>query len=172
METKKIVIISKNVCEGMTVKKEQRIRAGWEEKKELSIEQSLSSLLSIDTIEEEHYGRCFRKELEKKINGYKQQDIKKNIHNNTTLINLKDTVNKLITCGLKCHYCEKHVKIMYKTVRDQYQWTLDRIDNDKNHSNNNTIISCLSCNLARRKRSKDAYEFHWKTKVVKVDTKI
>ena len=61
---------------------------------------------------------------------------------------------------------------MYKKVRDKYQWTLDRIDNDKNHSNNNTVISCLSCNLARRRRSKEAYEFHWKTKIVKVDKEI
>ena len=115
METKKIIITSKNLCEGMTVKKDERIRAGLEEKNELSIEQSLSSLLSIDTIEEEHYGRGFRRELEKKINGYKQQDIKKKIHNDTTLINLKDTVNKLVACGLKCHYCEERLKIIYKT---------------------------------------------------------
>ena len=172
MDTKKIIIIGKNACEGMNVKKEDRVRAGWEEKRELSIEQALSSLLSIDTNKEEYYSRDFRRELEKKINGYKQQDIKKKIHNDSTLINLEDTVSKLVACGLKCYYCEKRVKVMYRKVRDKYQWTLDRIDNDKNHSNNNTVISCLSCNLARRRRSKQAYEFHWKTKIIKVDREI
>ena len=172
MDTKKITIIGKNACEGMHVKKKDRIRVGWEEKEELSIEQALSSLLSIDTNKEEDYSRNFRRELEKKINGYKQQDIKKKIHNDSTLINLEDTVSKLVACGLQCYYCGKRVKVMYKKVRDKYQWTLDRIDNDKNHSNNNTVISCLSCNLARRRRSKEAYEFHWKTKIVKVDKEI
>ena len=52
MDTKKIIIIGKNACEGMNVKKEDRVRAGWEEKRELSIEQALSSLLSIDTNKE------------------------------------------------------------------------------------------------------------------------
>ncbi len=169
MESKKVIIIGKNACDSMNVNKEDRIRVGWAEKKELSMEQALSSLLSIGTPREEEYSRCFRKELDKKINGYKQQDIKKKIHDDKTLITLENTVDKLVTCGLKCYYCEKRVKVMYRKVRDKYQWTLDRINNDKNHSNDNTVISCLSCNLARRRRTKEAYEFHWKTKIIKVD---
>ena len=43
-------------------------------------------------------------------------------------------------------------------VRDEQQWTLDRIDNDKCHSDENTVISCLKCNLQRRvKNSDDLY---------------
>ena len=172
MESKKVIIISKDIRESVDVKKEDRIRVGWEEKQELSVEQALSSLLSIGTYREEEYSRNFRRELDKKINGYKQQDIKKKIHDEESLITLENTVNKLVACGLKCYYCEKRVKIMYRKVRDNYQWTLDRIDNDKNHSNDNTIIACLSCNLSRRRRTKKAYEFHWKTKIVKVDREI
>ena len=169
MESKKIVIIGKQACEGLTVDKKERIRSGWEEQQELTIEQSLSSLLSLNTPREAEYSRTFRRELEKKINGYKQQDIKRKLHDESTLINLKETVDKLLTCGMRCCYCDKRVKIIYRKVRDKYQWTLDRIDNDKNHSNDNTVIACLSCNLSRRRRTKEAYEFHWKTKIVKVN---
>tara|TARA_B100000902_G_scaffold362841_1_gene381436 strand:+ start:6274 stop:6870 length:597 start_codon:yes stop_codon:yes gene_type:complete len=169
MESKKIVIIGKQACQGLTVDKKDRIRSGLEEQQELTIEQSLSSLLSLNTVKEAEYSRTFRRELEKKINGYKQQDIKRKLHDESTLINLKETVNKLLTCGMRCCYCDKRVKVIYRRVRDKYQWTLDRIDNDKNHSNHNTVIACLSCNLSRRRRTKEAFEFHWKTKIVKVN---
>lgn len=171
MESKKIVIIGK-VNEGIVCDNKDRIRKGWEDQKELSIEQALSSLLSLNTPREEEYSRTFRRELDKKINGYKQQDEKKKIHDSDTLISLEETVEKLVACGLKCCYCSKRVKIIYKKVRDKYQWTLDRIDNDKNHSNNNTVIACLGCNLSRRRRTKEAFEFHWKTKIVKVNKTI
>ena len=169
MDSKKVIIIGKQACEGISAEKKERIRVGLEKQKELTIEQAMSSLLSLGTHHEEKYSRTFRTELEKKINGYKQQDIRKNLHDTATLISFKDTVNKLVLCGLKCHYCEERVKVLYRKVRDKYQWTLDRIDNDKNHSCENTVISCLSCNLSRRRRTKEAYEFHWKTKIVKVD---
>jgi len=65
MESKKIIIIGKNACDSMNVNKEDRIRVGWAEKKELSMEQALSSLLSIGTPREQEYSRCFRRELDK-----------------------------------------------------------------------------------------------------------
>ena len=42
---------------------------------------------------------------------------------------------------------------MYKNKREPLQWTLDRVDNDLGHTNANTIVACLKCNLERRRRS-------------------
>jgi hypothetical protein len=43
---------------------------------------------------------------------------------------------------------------------------LDRINNDLGHNNDNVVISCLECNLKRRKKSKDSFLF---TKQLKIN---
>jgi len=108
----------------------------------------------------------FESELNKKLNGYKSQDIKKNIYNETLLINLEETLEKLISSKLRCIYCKCPVLILYKNVREPLQWSLDRIDNNKCHSNINTVISCLKCNLQRRVTNIDKFMF---TKHLKIN---
>lgn len=98
-------------------------------------------------------------ELKCKINGYRQQDIEKNIYNPDTLITIDDLIEKLVTSKLQCEYCNKNVKLFYKNQRDPLQWTLDRINNNKDHSNDNTVISCLKCNLERRRRNMKDFKF-------------
>ena len=66
------------------------------------------------------------------------------------LISFEDTITKLVSSKLLCHYCCKEVKVLFKNVREPSQWTLDRMDNDGCHSNENTIIACMKCNLERR----------------------
>jgi len=107
------------------------------------------------------------KEIENKINGYKQQDIKKNIYDINLLIKYNEVIKKLFNSKLKCEYCCENVKIIYRISRDNKQWTLDRINNDLCHSNNNTIICCLQCNLKRRLTDKDKFEFTKKMKIIK-----
>ena len=96
--------------------------------------------------------------LNGKINNYKQQDTKKKINNND-LINLNQLIEKLVISKLLCFYCKKKIYLFYLNAREKLQWTLDRIDNNKNHSNDNTIICCLDCNLKRRTRNKDHFLF-------------
>lgn len=100
-----------------------------------------------------------KKELECKIRGYKGQDIKKNIYDDKLLITYNELLEKLVISKLKCFYCRKDVKLIYKLVRDEDQWTLDRINNDVCHSNKNTIICCLKCNLKRRNIDSKKFEF-------------
>jgi hypothetical protein len=107
-------------------------------------------------------------ELKAKINSYKQQDIKKNIYNSDLLIKYREVIKKLFYSKLKCEYCSENVKILYRISRDNKQWTLDRINNDLCHSNENTIICCLQCNLKRRLMDKDKFEFTKKLKIIKV----
>jgi len=106
-------------------------------------------------------------ELKKKINGYKTQDQKKERYHEQSFINQEELYEKLVVSKLKCHYCGKNVKVIYKYVRDELQWTLDRIDNDLGHSSENTIICCLKCNLKRRVLDSKKFEFTQKLKLIK-----
>jgi hypothetical protein len=110
----------------------------------------------------------FKSELVHKIQGYKGQDIKKEIHNQDTIIKLEDVLEKLVERKLTCFYCSKQLFVLYKNVREPLQWTLDRIDNDLNHSKENTCISCLKCNLQRRVTDSGKFIFTKKLKINKV----
>ena len=109
-----------------------------------------------------------RKELERKINGYKAQDIKKDIYDQNLLITLGVVIEKLISIKLRCFYCKLPILVLYKNVREPTQWTLDRIDNDKCHSKDNTIVSCLKCNLQRRVTHIDKFTFTKHLKLKKI----
>ena len=167
--SRKIVVVTgKTNVDSLDVDKEKRIRVNAIEK-ELDIEQALSMLIQLKDGEDGDYCERGRKAIERKINSYKQQDIKKDVYDKDTLISLEDVLHKLITSSLSCNYCDKRVKVLYRQVRDPLQWTLDRIDNDSNHSCDNTVISCLSCNLKRRLTDKEKFEFTKRMKIVKVD---
>ena len=98
-------------------------------------------------------------ELKAKINSYKQQDIKKDYHEYANLITLDNVIEKLVSCKLKCYYCNKNIKLFFEKVRDEEQWTLDRLNNYDEHSNENTIVCCLKCNLQRRRKNSDKFLF-------------
>ena len=169
MTSKKIVIVTgKTNIDSLNVKKDKRIRANAIDE-ELDIEQTLSMLFMIKDGKPGEYCELGRKAIKSKIDGYKHQDQKKEIDNIETLISRREVINKLINSCLCCEYCSKHVKVLYRHVRDPLQWTLDRVDNDLNHSNENTVISCLRCNLKRRLTDKEKFEFTKKMKIVKVD---
>jgi len=106
------------------------------------------------------------REIENKINSYKHQDIDKNILSDN-LINIDQTIEKLVCSKMKCFYCKKQIFLIYKFARDNLQWTLDRIDNNIGHSNQNTVICCLKCNLERRRKSSDAFKFTKQLKICK-----
>ena len=74
----------------------------------------------------------------------------------------------MVASKLKCYYCKCNMQIFYFKVRAMNQWTLDRIDNDLPHSNDNVIISCLKCNLERRRQNKDKFLFTKQLKINKI----
>ena len=108
------------------------------------------------------------KRLNKKISGYKQQDLEKHIAIDT-LINFEDLIEKLVVSRLRCEYCRQDVLILYTIVRDESQWTLDRINNDLGHSCDNTLVACLKCNLQRRRRLMEAFKFTKQLKIKKIE---
>ena len=127
----------------------------------------LELLYKIHILQDDHYIKLMKQQIEKKINNYKQQDINKKIYDSTNIINFEETLQKLIESNLLCYYCKKEMFILYEIVRESLQWTLDRIDNSLGHNKNNVLISCLHCNLKRRKQGKDAFLFTKQLQIVK-----
>ena len=107
----------------------------------------------------------FLSELNHKIQGYKGQDLKKEIKH---VISIEDVLEKLVGSKLTCGYCSKPIFVLYKNVRDPMQWTLDRIDNALGHTRENTCIACLKCNLQRRVMNAEKFSFTKKLKIQKV----
>jgi len=110
-----------------------------------------------------------KKEIKKKLSSYKQQDITKNKLNETKIIKEDEILEKLVGSKLKCYYCREDIKILYEVVRDDKQWTLDRLDNSIGHNEDNIVICCLKCNLQRRVRDDEKFKFTKQLKLKKVD---
>ena len=106
-------------------------------------------------------------EIKSKISGYKQQDLDKQIYNPETIITFEQLIEKLLSSKLKCEYCKCNMKLFYKNQREPSQWTLDRINNNIDHSSSNTVCSCLKCNLERRRRNMKDFKFSKQLSIIK-----
>ena len=100
--------------------------------------------------DEKKFAIQLKRDIQKKISGYFAQDKKKNIDERKSLITFEQILEKFISASFKCHYCKIPVLFQYKHVRESKQWTLDRVDNAQCHSDENTVLCCLKCNLERR----------------------
>lgn len=109
-------------------------------------------------------------QINKKIYGYKQQDILKKKFQEEKFLTLKSVLNKMIEYELKCYYCKCEMNILYDISREMRQWTVDRIDNDLGHNLDNYYLACLECNLKRRRRSDEKFLFTKQLKIVKTDS--
>ena len=116
----------------------------------------LHKLLNGTDFDEKKY---FIQALKNKLDSYKQQDKKKAYDDYDNFITLENIIDKLVAYNMKCYYCNNKTLILFKNLRDDYQWTLDRINNYDEHSNANTIICCLKCNLQRRRKNSEKFKF-------------
>lgn len=107
------------------------------------------------------------RELRRKIDGYRHQDMLKNIFDASKFVDLDHVLELLRICDEKCFYCKESVKILYDVARDPKQWTLERIFNEKGHNKDNVEIACLSCNIKRRTMYYEKYRFTKQVKFVK-----
>ena len=103
--------------------------------------------------------KYFIQALKNKLDSYKQQDKKKTYDTYDDFITLENIIDKLVASNMKCYYCNNKTLILFKNLRDDYQWTLDRLNNYDEHSNANTIICCLKCNLQRRRKNSEKFKF-------------
>jgi len=107
--------------------------------------------------------------IKAKISSYKQQDILKGKLNDSEFVSFNDVIDLLFESQMKCHYCSCETYLLYEVVRENKQWSLDRINNEIGHNKNNLLIACLECNLKRRRTNKDAFFFTKNLKIVRLD---
>lgn len=169
METKTLALTDKTFIQKRTgIPQKREIIKKWRhiEDREYSYEEQL------DLLKTPH--KEVQQQIKMKISSYKGQDYKhylsdktenkKSIFHNVCkegeikecsasveCITFEDVMELLLQSDLKCYYCSFPVKIIYRFMRDERQWTLDRIDNQKTHTKENCVICCLKCNLERRR---------------------
>ena len=80
---------------------------------------------------------------------------------------MEELKEKLVVSKLKCHYCFQQLLLIYNIVREGSQWTLDRIDNDLEHTAINTVIACLKCNIQRGRICKKKFLFTKQLRLIK-----
>jgi hypothetical protein len=107
--------------------------------------------------------------IKAKISGYKQQDILKGKFLDTEFVSFTDVIDLLTQSKMRCHYCACETYLLYEIVRENKQWSLDRINNEIGHNRNNLLIACLECNLKRRRTNKDAFFFTKNLQIVRLD---
>jgi len=161
-QMKKVIKKPEDVKERKTMDQVSLEMFSWE------TQYSLLSMLS-NKINDNPTVILVKKQISSKLNNYKQQDVIKKVYDEIKIINLEQVIIKLQESGLKCLYCKEELYLLYKLVREMKQWTLDRIDNDIGHFHDNVVISCLHCNLKRRKKSSNAFLFTKQMNIVRVD---
>jgi len=111
--------------------------------------------------------RIVIQEIGKKISGYKQQDKIKDRYDEINFITFESVIQKMIEGHLKCRYCKREMLVVYDVSRENKQWSVDRIDNDKGHNISNFHLACLECNLSRRRRTDEKFLFTKQLNIVK-----
>lgn len=165
--SKKIVIKGKKTFDKLNDKKPVR-DVKWCDNKTLLNEKQQITILNKLFLENNYDGDTFvKKEVQRKIRSYKYQDVKKNVYDLTQFISYDEVMEKLVISKLKCNYCRKNCLLMYNNVREMRQWTLDRIDNSDGHTNKNTVICCLDCNLKRGTLNDEKFKFTKQLKITK-----
>jgi hypothetical protein len=103
-----------------------------------------------------------KKHISRKCSGYKQQDkkhLRREIIINKNPMSVSNLILMLNDSDGLCYYCKKPFHVIPIHKNDSEQWSLDRIDNTQIHSIDNCVISCLKCNLVRRRRDHDKWKY-------------
>ncbi len=127
----------------------------------------LEETSKVDNIIFKEVCRELRRQIQNKISSYKMQDIHKKKFDTDKFVNLEFVISLLYEKGLKCFYCKESVYLFYNFVRENKQWTLERIDNNSGHNMDNVEIACLLCNLRRRTMYHERYVFTKQMNIVK-----
>ena len=98
-------------------------------------------------------------QIRQKISSYKQQDIHKKRIDEDKFITYEKVIDMMKQNELTCFYCKDLLYLLYEFRREKKQWTLDRINNDLGHNEENIVLSCLECNLQKRRIRKEAFLF-------------
>ena len=110
-----------------------------------------------------------RGEIRRKLAGYRAQDVARGRAPaaGDAAPGVEGTLARLLGSGRRCYYCEQPTKVLYGRARAPEQWTLDRLDNSVSHTVENTVVSCMACNLRRRRQSAEAFRAVRQMKIVR-----
>ena len=108
-----------------------------------------------------------KREITKKIKGYKTQDIQKTLFDKDKIISLEQVIERLMESKLNCFYCRDHCEVLYKDVLSKKQWTLDRINNALGHNHDNVVVCCLECNVKRGDMDSERFKRGKEIKIVR-----
>ena len=112
--------------------------------------------------------KTIRREINKKMSSYKSQDKKNGKYDEEQHISYEQLLEKLVSCELKCYYCNSMLFLLYQKRGEPMQWSLERFDNNLGHYDSNTCISCLKCNLQRRTSNHEYFKFSKNLSITKI----
>ena len=130
----------------------------------------LKQMMNKDNEKNDTLHVLIKKGIQTKIQGYKNQDVKKKIYDNDMFVDFQYVLNLIHESLLECYYCKNISNLLYENVKDPNQWTLDRLDNKYGHNKENVVISCLSCNLKRKTMHHGRYQFTKQLQIKKNET--
>ena len=170
---KTIKIVGKRNVDGIKKTKKETKRKTVLDIKNSTVKTSLNEKSQIELLnklylEEEYDGKKFmQSEVERKINSYKNQDVKKNKYDENKFIKYEECLEKLVISKLKCYYCKKNCLVYYENKLEKQQWTLDRLNNDIGHEKDNVVICCYKCNIKRGRIDDKKFKFTKQLRIIK-----
>lgn len=114
-----------------------------------------------------HIQNVIENQIKTKIQGYHQQDIKKDLYDSEKFITLPKVIELLHSCKNTCYYCREPVLILYELVRDNKQWSVERRNNSYGHNCDNVEIACLHCNICRKTMNEERFLFTKQLNIIK-----
>ena len=170
---KTIKIVGKRNVDGIKKTKKETKRKTVLDIKNSTVKTSLNEKSQIELLnklylEEEYDGKKFmQSEVERKINSYKNQDVKKKKYDENKFIKYEECLEKLVISKLKCYYCKKNCLVYYENKLEKQQWTLDRLNNDIGHEKDNVVICCYKCNIKRGRIDDKKFKFTKQLRIIK-----
>tara|TARA_Y100000389_G_C17390720_1_gene479726 strand:- start:467 stop:943 length:477 start_codon:yes stop_codon:yes gene_type:complete len=140
------------------------------DEKYFNIDNQLQYLLDFENNElnDVSLNKTIKREISKKMSSYRSQDKKNGKYDDEQHISYDQLMQKLISCQLKCYYCNSNLYLLYQKRGEPMQWSLERFDNNLGHYDSNTCISCLKCNLQRRASNHEYFKFSKNLSITKV----
>ena len=170
---KTIKIVGKRNVDGIKKTKKETKRKKVLDIKNSTVKTSLNEKSQIELLnklylEEDYDGKKFmQSEVERKINSYKNQDVKKKKYDENKFIKYEECLEKLVISKLKCYYCKKNCLVYYENKLEKQQWTLDRLNNDIGHEKDNVVICCYKCNIKRGRMDDKKFKFTKQLRIIK-----
>ena len=163
MESKKIILTETKVVKEKKERRKRVVPQTWDPSFDYrNFEHQISLVTKVkdnDYKELDYETKKLCQQIERKISGYKQQDLEKQKYDPENFITFSCLVDAFFSCRFQCFYCRENMLVLYEMVREDKQWTVDRINNDLGHNKDNFVLACLGCNLKRRCRTKDKFLF-------------